>query len=585
MPSKIPRGTTRGSRRRADTYLAESPIYVLASSTIALTFDTQTRTLSGDIASGFVPPIGSSFITSTTEASLTGSRALTAGTGISITLGSGTATVAVSDPELLALAGLTSASNKLPYFTGSGTAALADLTTAGRALIDDADATTQRTTLGLGTLATQSGTFSGTHSGSSSGTNTGDQTSVSGNAGTVTTNANLTGPVTSVGNATTIADAELAAIAALTSASNKLPYFTGAGTAALADLTAAGRALIDDANATAQRTTLGLGSAAITDATDYEVPLTFSTGLTRTTNTITISSTVATLTGSETLTNKTLTTPTIGSFTNATHTHQNAAGGGTLSHASALTGLSNDDHTQYALLAGRSGGQTIKGGTASGNSLTLLSTNHATKGKVVLGTASAYDEVNDRLGIGTTIPSGPFHLRTDWGGALSTQIMFFADSYADRSRFVIRRANGTVASPTQVVSADTVGQFAFRGWHSGGDWGASSLAGFEALATENFTSSGQGCDLGIFACPVGSTAGNTQIYVRGSGEVEFTASAYQQFVERTTTPTNPTAGAEVNLYMKSDKLVLQYNDGGTVRYKYLDLTGTGVTWVHTTVAP
>ena len=41
---------------------------------------------------------------------------------------------------------------------------------------------------------------SGTHS----GTNTGDQTSVSGNAGTVTTNANLTGPVTSSGNATTI---------------------------------------------------------------------------------------------------------------------------------------------------------------------------------------------------------------------------------------------------------------------------------------------------------------------------------------------------------------------------------------------
>ena len=45
----------------------------------------------------------------------------------------------------------------------------------------------------------------GTRLDNTSGTNTGDQTNITGNAATVTTNANLTGPVTSTGNATAIA--------------------------------------------------------------------------------------------------------------------------------------------------------------------------------------------------------------------------------------------------------------------------------------------------------------------------------------------------------------------------------------------
>jgi hypothetical protein len=57
-----------------------------------------------------------------------------------------------------------------------------DTTSVGRAVMTAVDAAAARTAIGLGTLATQSGTFSGT----SSGTNTGDQSSVSGNAGSAT---------------------------------------------------------------------------------------------------------------------------------------------------------------------------------------------------------------------------------------------------------------------------------------------------------------------------------------------------------------------------------------------------------------
>lgn len=55
-------------------------------------------------------------------------------------------------------------------------------------------------------------------------------------------------------------DTDLTAIAALTSATNQLPYATGAGTWTLTTLSAAGRALIDDADAAAQRTTLAVYS-------------------------------------------------------------------------------------------------------------------------------------------------------------------------------------------------------------------------------------------------------------------------------------------------------------------------------------
>lgn len=91
-----------------------------------------------------------------------------------------------------------------------------------------------------------------------------------------------------------------------------------------------------------------------------------------------------------------------------------------LDHGSAY-GLEDDDHPQYlrvdssayALLAGRPGGQNLRGGAAAGEGLILHSTAHATLGNIFLGDDSVYDELNIRLGIGTVSPQVAFDLVGD----------------------------------------------------------------------------------------------------------------------------------------------------------------------------
>ncbi|MCI4436031.1 MAG: hypothetical protein JHC33_04385 [Ignisphaera sp.] len=142
-----------------------------------------------------------------------------------------------------------SASDKLLGRSTAGAGVVEEIpcTAAGRALLDDIDASAQRTTLGLGALATLANAPAVTLTGTtlaasvtaSSLTSVGTLAtltvsaaivgSVTGNAATVTTNANLTGHITSTGNAT--------ALGTFTSLQLKtaLSDETGSGAAVFAD--------------------------------------------------------------------------------------------------------------------------------------------------------------------------------------------------------------------------------------------------------------------------------------------------------------------------------------------------------------
>ena len=160
-------------------------------------------------------------------------------------------------------------------------------------------------------------------------------------------------------------DATLTALAALSTANNKLVYADGADSFALTDLTAAARGLLDDADASAMRTTLGVVIGTHVQAWDADLD----TWATKTPP----SGAVVGTSDTQTLSGKTLTNPTVNNYTEGvvaigavTTTHTLDLTNGTIQTAT-LTASTGCTFTMPTATAGKSFTLLLKQAASTGN--------------------------------------------------------------------------------------------------------------------------------------------------------------------------------------------------------------------------
>lgn len=185
-----------------------------------------------------------------------------------------------------------------------------------------------------------------------------------------------------------------------------------------------------------------------------------------------------------------------------------------------------------------------------------------------------FDSANVRVGVGTSTPQRGIHVKGS--GAINTPIIIErSDGLANFSGFNL------TGSPT--VNNAFLALFGGGGSHDGTFANAAVTSLFAIYAGENWTSTAKGSYLTFETTPLGSTTRAEAFRVSPSKHLIGVETATDPTAAQLTSGSN--AKDRLGFYMKNDKIVFAYNNGGTVTYVTLALDGSATTWVHNTTAP
>ncbi len=233
-----------------------------------------------------------------------------------------------------------------------------------------------------------------------------------------------------------------------------------------------------------------------------------------------------------------------------------------LSANGVATLMYNTTLTKWVLTGGQGFVTTITDWSMTGNSGTTAGTNF-------VGTTSAQDVVfkangsegmrlntSGYLGINISSPAAKFHIAET---ATSSVRGILDDQYssdANPFRFNLRKARGTVASPTTLSTNDGLGSIAFAGYTGASFVNAASIEGY---AAESFTASKTGSYLTFNTTLVGATGTSERMRIADNSTVGLgTATPYANLqihgdgksgfaLSGTTAVPSPNEGSEVAL--------------------------------------